>query len=200
MGPVPSAGSGARPGQRKGELSLPSEFRGRKKLFGGFDDFGERLDRNVGAAFLFRLEGGAAGHQRENRVVAAEADVVAGAPLGAALADDDVARDDELAAEFFHAEAFSGGIAAVPGRAACFLMSHFGSPGAKSIRGRPAARPRRYPQPWRASPAASAHPTQAAGRRLPWRAPLRSLPVPRPGRARRPEPSPFSPPSPATRR
>ena len=44
--------------------------------------------------------------------------------LGAALAHQDVAGEDLLAAEFFHAEAPALGIAAVARGAACFLMCH----------------------------------------------------------------------------
>ena len=44
--------------------------------------------------------------------------------LGAALAHQDVAGDDGLAAELLDAEAAACGIAAVARRAACFLMRH----------------------------------------------------------------------------
>ena len=37
-------------------------------------------------------------------MVAADPDISSGVPLGSALADDDVAGDDDLAAKFFHAE------------------------------------------------------------------------------------------------
>src|SRR5206468_11943463 len=62
--------------------------------------------------------------KREKRVVLAEADIVARVPLGAALAHDDVAGANHLAAEFLHAEALALAVAAVAGRAACFLMCH----------------------------------------------------------------------------
>ena len=52
--------------------------------------------------------------QREQRVVAAAADVVAGVEVGAALADDDLAGVDQLAAEALDAEALGVGVAAVP--------------------------------------------------------------------------------------
>ena len=42
------------------------------------------------------------------RVVLAHADADAGVPTGAALTDDDIARDGDLAAEELHAEALAG--------------------------------------------------------------------------------------------
>ena len=60
----------------------------------------------------------------EDRVIAAEADVGARLPAGAALAEDDVAGDDGLAARLLDAEAPAFGIAAVAGRAASFFMCH----------------------------------------------------------------------------
>lgn len=45
---------------------------------------------------------------RENRMIAAHAAVLAGEPVRAALAEDDVAWHDELGGRFFGAEAFSG--------------------------------------------------------------------------------------------
>ena len=47
---------------------------------------------------------------------------------GAALAHDDIAREDRLAAVDLDAEAFAFGIAAVAGTTACFLVSHLLSP------------------------------------------------------------------------
>src|SRR5204862_7513929 len=55
-------------------------------------------------------------------VILAQADVVAWVPLGAALAHNDVAGAHILAAELLHAEALALTVAAVAGRAACFLM------------------------------------------------------------------------------
>lgn len=46
-------------------------------------------------------------HEGEDGVVFADADVFAGVPLGATLAEDDVAGDDDFAAKLFHAEAFA---------------------------------------------------------------------------------------------
>jgi hypothetical protein len=60
----------------------------------------------------------------EERPVAAGADVIASAEPGAALADDDTAGSDELAAESFDTETFADAVAAVPATASTFLMSH----------------------------------------------------------------------------
>ena len=51
--------------------------------------------------------------QGEDRVVTAQADVVARIPLSASLTNQNVARDDGLAAEFFDAQAPAFSIAAV---------------------------------------------------------------------------------------
>src|SRR5471030_3200057 len=64
----------------------------------------------------------------EEGVVAADTDILARVHLGAALADQDIARHDLLAAEALHAEAASVGIAAVTRRAACFFMCHRTAP------------------------------------------------------------------------
>ena len=60
----------------------------------------------------------------EQGVVAADADILAGIHLGAALTDQDVARQDFLAAEALHAEPLAVGIAAVARGAACFFVCH----------------------------------------------------------------------------
>jgi hypothetical protein len=66
---------------------------------------GHRLDADDAAVLrAFDIELDRPGHQREQRVVAAHADVVTGVELGAALADDDLARLDALAAEDLHAQ------------------------------------------------------------------------------------------------
>ncbi len=62
--------------------------------------------------------------KREQRVVAAHADLVAGVKLGAALAHDDVAGDDDLAAVLLHPQPASGAVAAVARRAACLFVCH----------------------------------------------------------------------------
>src|SRR5258708_20893497 len=60
----------------------------------------------------------------EEGVVAADADILAGIHLGAALADQDVARQDLLAAETLDAQPLARGIAAVARGAACFFVCH----------------------------------------------------------------------------
>ena len=69
-----------------------------------------RIDMD--AALLF-LKADDAGDEGKKGVVAAHADVFAGIPPRAALADDDVARDDGVAAKFFHAESLAVAIAPV---------------------------------------------------------------------------------------
>ena len=61
--------------------------------------------------------------QREQRVVAAHADIGARVELGAALAHDDVAGDHDLAAELLDAEAPAVGVAPVARGAARFLCA-----------------------------------------------------------------------------
>ena len=56
--------------------------------------------------------------------VLAEVDVLTGVPLGATLADDDVARDDDFTTELFHAEALGAGVATVLDGALSFFMGH----------------------------------------------------------------------------
>src|ERR1043165_8932102 len=82
------------------------------------------LHRDRGAAAGAGMEGPPAVRLGEQGVVLADADVGAGMELGAALADQDVARDHDLVAELLHAQALAGGIAAVTRTAACFLMCH----------------------------------------------------------------------------
>jgi hypothetical protein len=72
--------------------------------------------------FLFEDYGSIGGG--EERMVGAHADVGAGVKFGAALADDDIAADYALAAEFLHAEAAAVGVAPIARRAARFLVSH----------------------------------------------------------------------------
>src|SRR3954464_9661032 len=57
-------------------------------------------------------------------MVLAKADVGPRVPLGAALAHDDVAGANTLAAELLHAEPLALAVAAIAGRPACFLMCH----------------------------------------------------------------------------
>src|SRR5207237_1675621 len=70
-------------------------------------------DRDVFASAAAAAELHRAVHGGEDRVVAAHADIGAGVKLGAALAHDDVAGQDDLAAEFLDAEPFAGAVAAV---------------------------------------------------------------------------------------
>src|SRR5690348_7418238 len=79
---------------------------------------------HVFAAELAVAECDAAVGKCKERVVLADADIAARVPLGAALAHDDVAGEDSLSAELLHAEALALTVAAVAGRAACFLMCH----------------------------------------------------------------------------
>ena len=58
------------------------------------------------------------------RVVVTTADVATGMKVGAALADQNVARRDDFVAEFFHAETLGFRVAPVACAAACFFMSH----------------------------------------------------------------------------
>src|SRR5439155_22703721 len=62
--------------------------------------------------------------QCEQRVILADAHVLAGVPFGAALARKDIACEHRLAAEQFHAQATARRIPAVAGGTACFLVSH----------------------------------------------------------------------------
>src|SRR5688572_3445101 len=62
--------------------------------------------------------------QREQRVVGADADVVARAVRCAALAHQDIAREHLLAAELLDAESLRLGLAPVLGTAARFLVCH----------------------------------------------------------------------------
>ena len=85
-----------------------------------------------------------AGDEREQRVVAATADALAGVEVRAALADDDLAGVDDLAAEALDAEALGVGVATVAGRgrallvchvSACLLLSLLGSRGRSGVDG-----------------------------------------------------------------
>src|SRR5579862_674753 len=85
-------------------------------------------NRNIGAALARGVEGHGTVSRRENGVVAAKPGIVTRVIDRAALAHEDVAGIDELAAEFLNAEATALGIAPVARRAACFLMGHAVSP------------------------------------------------------------------------
>src|SRR5262245_62066735 len=62
--------------------------------------------------------------QREDRVVAPQADILAGTPLGAALTDDDVSGDDALAAVLLDSQTLCARITTVAGRSLTLLMCH----------------------------------------------------------------------------
>src|SRR5690349_4823527 len=66
----------------------------------------------------------AARRRREQRVIRADADVVARAHRGAALANQDVAGENGLTAELLHAETLAVRFAAVTSAAACLFMCH----------------------------------------------------------------------------
>src|SRR5262245_43559866 len=87
-----------------------------------------RLHRDVDAALLLGRVLDLAFAKREQGVVLTDADVFAGVPFGAALANDDVAGKNALAARLLDAKAPSGRIAAVARGAACFLVCHLGLP------------------------------------------------------------------------
>src|SRR5947199_10514436 len=61
-------------------------------------------------------------HERENRVIAAETNVLARLKFRAALANNNIARDNHLAAEFFNAQPFANAIAAVLNAALSFFI------------------------------------------------------------------------------
>src|SRR5262245_3255978 len=83
-----------------------------------------RKDGYEHAAFGFGVEFHATIGEREQRVVLADTDVAAGMPLGAALARENIAGDDALAAEQLDAEALRIRVAPVARRSACLLVSH----------------------------------------------------------------------------
>jgi len=78
---------------------------------------------NVHAA-AFAVETDLAVDEGEDGVISPETDILAGQELRAALADDDVAGDDGLAAEFFHAETLANAVASVLNTALTFFMCH----------------------------------------------------------------------------
>src|SRR5580704_5325013 len=90
--------------RRRGNAAIPpssircsADRAGRNGLFGGLRR--QRRDRDEGAAVGAGAVGDRALDLGEEGVVAAHVDMLAGVVLGAALADDDVAGDDDLAAE-----------------------------------------------------------------------------------------------------
>src|SRR5436853_1265490 len=87
-----------------------------RNLFGA-----EWIDINPPAA---SIEADVAVHERENRVVAAEADVFPRLKLRAALPHDNVSGDYHFAAKFFHAKPLTDAVAAVLNAALSFFVSH----------------------------------------------------------------------------
>src|SRR6266478_3333397 len=75
-------------------------------------------------AFALSVKEDDAVGQCEQRVVLAAADVAAGVEVGAALANDDAAAPNALAAVELDAQALAVRLAAVADRALTFLMSH----------------------------------------------------------------------------
>lgn len=65
-------------------------------------------------------------HQGEDGMVLADANVASSDPLGATLAEDDVASEDGFTAELLHAEAFALAVATVFDGALSFFMGHKG--------------------------------------------------------------------------
>ena len=63
-------------------------------------------------------------HQGENRVIAAETDILAGLEFRSALADDDVPGNDCLAAKFFDTQSLADAVATVLDASLTFLVSH----------------------------------------------------------------------------
>jgi hypothetical protein len=63
-------------------------------------------------------------HEREERPIAAGADVFARDELRAALPDDDAAGGDRFAAVGFHAQPLADAVATVADAALTFLMCH----------------------------------------------------------------------------
>src|SRR5690606_37599395 len=88
---------------------------------------GGRNDVDDLAAAL-RSELDRTGREREQGVVPAASDVVAGVEVGATLTHDDLTGVDELAAEALHAEALRIGVAAVLGGRCALLVCHVSVP------------------------------------------------------------------------
>src|SRR5947209_5683977 len=87
-------------------------------------DLGILLDRDAPAVFADSMERHVSLDEREQSVVAADADPRPGRDLRAALADDDRSGVDELAPIGLDAEHLRVRVAAVAGRAAALLVRH----------------------------------------------------------------------------
>src|SRR5215471_3423353 len=85
-----------------------------------------RYNGHVGAAFSFRCELNLSINEREQRVIFAGTDIMAGVPFGTALARKDIAGEHDLAAGRLQAEPLARRVAAVSRRSACFFVRHSG--------------------------------------------------------------------------
>src|SRR5690606_11282400 len=111
--------------RRGAERSAPPlEGRWVPRVRGGVSDGLDDADHAT-VALAAELDG--ARGEREQGVVVAATHAVAGVDLGAALADEDLAGADDLAAEALHAEALGVGVTAVLGGADALLRCHLGS-------------------------------------------------------------------------
>src|SRR5882724_2022460 len=81
----------------------------------------ERVDVHPAAG---PIEANIAIDQRENRVIAAEPDVLPGEKLRSALAHNNVPGHDCFAAKFFHAQPFADAVPAVLDAALSFFVCH----------------------------------------------------------------------------
>src|SRR6185437_2326731 len=82
------------------------------------------IDADLVARLALVLELHDAVDERVDRVVGPESDVAARVPLGAALADDDVARDHALATELLDATVLRVAVATVAGGSYALFMCH----------------------------------------------------------------------------
>lgn len=87
----------------------------------------KRGHRYVGLVVTFLAERHYAVDQRKERVVLADADIVARVVHRTALADEDVARFGNLTAEEFYSQSLTFRFATVLGTTDSFLMCHFSS-------------------------------------------------------------------------
>src|SRR5579859_2601841 len=101
-----------KPRQKTG-LDLAQRDKRESLCFGSL--CGLNQDVTAGASLVDELDG--AGNLGEERVILAAANVGAGLNAGAALADDDGAAGDKLAAESFYAKALRVGVAPISGTA-----------------------------------------------------------------------------------
>src|SRR5262245_57867331 len=90
------------------------------------------LDADDAAVRAVVLESHLAGDLRVDRVVFADAGVQAGAEAAPALADDDRAAGHKIAVVGFDAQPLRVRVAAVPGAALSFFVSHYSAFGYRS--------------------------------------------------------------------